>query len=551
MTAIPLRSSLKTAHKRLYGILSIVRKLIRVDRSLMALIGVLSLLLALFSYVSLAVVQRVPYAPDENTILFFTTLFSQTGTFRWESLLNDAYGTQIFRPRLVVDLGDGTFSAPYSPGFILTLAVLQTLGLLQWTIPLFGLLLTAAGYGILSQVYDSRIGLAGAVLIGTFPSVVFYANTFLDIIPSVSVFLAGLYVFLRAIRTNGSKLAAFSGILFATSVFLRVPHAILFVPLGVAALVLVRRFGWKLLAWTSFGVVIGSLPLLVLNTITFGNPFAFGLAVQVGENSLGYATATPLAVGPMLDAALRYLVIYPLAFIVLAIVGLSFRTNKLSDESRFLCIVLGLSGLVWILAYGSRTGTYAFDRITPASSLARYMLPVHVLAGIVAVGFLHRTPASRLRVLSVLVFGVVVLSLVVSFHPAIEGNLPRQVQVIDGYAGLRLELQALYGEGDQVVVFTKRWDKFLFPLVNVGLVFTEDDLQSNPDLAELFPISDVESDVIPLARRLVQDGYRLFLTTELRNLLPALNEGGLASIQKSPHFYEVTLSDAQQLSVVM
>ena len=517
-----------------------IRKALREHWVALTLFGILISSFLLFSFTYRSIDGLAVISPDENNALFFSSIVSDTGVFRWFSNLNEQYDTDVFRPRLVLDLGNNNYTALHSPGYLVTLAAFRNLGLLEWAIPLFGLVLVGATYGVLSEVYGKKTGLWGAALVGTFPTVVFYSNTFFDIIPAMALFAVGLYLFTRARRTGSYTSALGAGVFLAMSVFMRITMLLPVIAVAFTVLVLSKRFNNQTLALSFIGFGAGFVPLLFLNFLTYGQPIAYSYALASDQGLADFSLGGSIGIVPILETTVRYLILYPLVFVGLTVVGIAARHKKTgSDRELILILMLGVTAVASLAAYGWRSGTYAFDRITPISSMARYLLPVHLLIILIAIGSWMKMRTSFRRILVPVILVVTIFSVFTSFYPAVEGSLLHQVKVLDGYLSIRDELQSLLDEGDQIVVFTKSLDKFLFPHVDVALVFTLSDFAAAPEIIPFFPISDIQADIIPLITRLTDDGFRVFLTPEILNISTDLLTAGFQVVERSRNFSEV------------
>jgi hypothetical protein len=159
--------------------------------------------------------------------------------------------------------------------------------------------------------------------------------------------------------------------------------------------------------------------------------------------------------------------------------------------------------------------------VTPVASVARYMMPVYLLLACGAYVFVRELLSLRMKRISGLVVSVLLVSLVAGSFAS--NALPSLVAFEHAYSGVESVVSDL---PDNSVIFTRTFDKLIFPTRNVALVYTSSDLSQNPDLRFILPILDIDRDVVPVVRQLLRDGFHVYLARDVDDLADHLARQG-------------------------
>jgi hypothetical protein len=349
---------------------------------------------------------------------------------------------------------------------------------------------------------------------------VFFSNAYFDIVPSVSFFLLSLWAFMKYLRMLRTWQVAACSLFLAVSIFLR-PYSVLFL-IGYAAVIIVNR---KQLASRSLAISVlcfslSLVPTFMINEYSYGGAFSVGVAHIAGLPELVMSQR----IGPEAYwvAFLHYVVgLAPLLF-VLGMFGaaVALRHARALHKNPLL-VHLGAVSFSSFLAFGALTRSWGFYEVTPVASVARYMMPVYLLLACGAYVFVRELLSLRMKRISGLVVSVLLVSLVAGSFAS--NALPSLVAFEHAYSGVESVVSDL---PDNSVIFTRTFDKLIFPTRNVALVYTSSDLSQNPDLRFILPILDIDRDVVPVVRQLLRDGFHVYLARDVDDLADHLARQG-------------------------
>lgn len=196
------------------------------DDSTIALVACLVIAFLLYNYVNLSSPNRVPFSPDENGLLWTARELSENGSVFWTSLLNQRYNVTFFRPRLFTEVAPNVYVTSNSMGFAVFLALANELHILPFFVPLTALLGVLGAYGAVAEVSGKKAGVLVAATLATLPPYVFFSNTYMDIVPSLSFFLLSLFGFLKYMKSSKTWQVVISSLCLAIAIYLRTYSAL-------------------------------------------------------------------------------------------------------------------------------------------------------------------------------------------------------------------------------------------------------------------------------------------------------------------------------------
>jgi len=492
----------------------------RVDRlDVAAILLTLAYFVFLYNYVNLQIPIKLPISPDENSLLITAQRIIENGSFSLTSPLNERYGVKVFVPREFTEVAPNTFVTIDSPGFAIFLAVANWLHILPFIIPMTAMLGMLAIYRMISVVFEKRAGILVAAMMGALPNFVFFSNTYFDSVPSFSFLMLSAYFFFKYLRTSKTWRLETCVFFLALSIFLR-PYNALFVVGYVGVIAMLRkRLSLKSVVIGTASFLFFLAPLLILNEYVYQDPFRVG---YVSPGSLDALTSQKFGLDTYWAAFVYHVILLAplvslLAFFGAIIIVLSKRNMLQGAFYTFLTLL----SLAAFLAFGSLSRTYGFYEAAPYTALGRYLMPVYLLLACCAYSFVKRLIDLRMKRLSILLVSVVMISLIASNLAA--NALPLIVLEQNRYSGIRQVIQSLPTNS---VIFTREYDKVIFPLRDVALVYTNSDLSSNPDLKYAVPIVDIDHDLIPLIHEMLLDGFHVFLAPDVDDLAARLVQAG-------------------------
>ncbi len=243
----------------------------------------------------------------------------------------------------------------------------------------FLMVVSTVGLGLALSVWKSVIGLAAPVALFLFSCTWIALLNASQVMPNFWTAVLGLFAAGYTVRWNErgrTRDAVFAGVALALTALVRPTEAtVIFAVL--AALVLLGRRSWTILAALSVGLVIGWLPWVVEMSVRFGGPL----------QALRGAAAGHVAPAPVTQNLLRYLsytdgelistvvplpgVIWSVVLAVLAVGGIVRATTRVE---RVAALVGAIAGLAVTIEY-----------VVFVPALApRFLLPAYAFAAIPA-----------------------------------------------------------------------------------------------------------------------------------------------------------------------
>ena len=456
---------------------------------------------------------------------------SENGSVFWTSLLNQRYNVTFFRPRLFTEVAPNVYVTSNSMGFAVFLALANELHILPFFVPLTALLGVLGAYGAVAEVSGKKAGVLVAATLATLPPYVFFSNTYMDIVPSLSFFLLSLFGFLKYMKSSKTWQVVISSLCLAIAIYLRTYSALFLV--GYAAIVLLAR---KRLHVKSFAIGVASFllfvtPVFLTNSLVYGGPFRFGPSFTQ-QKTFELAAGQSITVQVFQVAFVNHVALTAPVLFAMGILGLVeiFRRKRTQMENTFLA-QLGTISVVAFVAFGPLSRTYGFYDVTPVASVTRYLMPVQLLIAFCAYIFVKRLRDIGMKRLSMVLVAVLLVSLVAGSFAS--NALPSLVTSQQKYSNGEEVIQAL---PENSVIFTRTFDKLIFPSRNVAIIYTNSDLTQNPDLKFIVPIVDIDRDVVPVIRKLLHDGFHVYLAEDVDDLAAHLIRAGFAVVRVDATF---------------
>ncbi len=486
----------------------------------MGILGALYLV-TLFVYAGIPVFN----APDERATAVFIEEVRETGIPRIESLRNESL-LNVLHPRSTTVVGDfivpiGFLGMPFWYGILA--APFSGNALISLFTPLLVLIALCAWYALMKKYLESpRLAVYATVLLATLPAFWYYAaRGFMPNVPFVCLFILALAFF--DLRPWQQRLpwwahGVASGVLFGIAVSFRIFELPWILVLTIVYLVVQRKHWYtRDLLVFAFGACVTLAPIIALQNIVYGDPFAVGYTVhneiayqgtdsvldEAGAAFAGYPSAPverwsnlifPFGIHERLIAAHvleNVFLLLPL-FSLFALLGWFFVfLDKKKTWWPLAGAVAGLS--VWLfIVYGSwsiadNPDPYA---VTLANSYSRYWLPIYVLAiPFVMIGMKRATEVifkERSHKVLLALVGIWVLMGVGSVLRGPDGFIATRMR-LQQFAQDRQLLLAKIPQDATVITYYA--DKYLYPDRAVVIGLTDNAvIHAMPNLLEQSPL---------------------------------------------------------------
>ena len=416
-------------------------------REIAFLFVLLVTLLLLFNQLTISR-NRWTLHPDDQDLFLFSSVLLHTGNLWCQSPLNDEYDTDAFRPGIdeyrCDDSSGHKIRANYTPGIYFLLCPGHLVGFRGpfVIVSIMGVLGVLFLYLLVRELYDYRIAMMAAALLGFSAPYIFWSNMLFSNIPAVSLFLGGLYFLARAVRHDGKRIDYLATIaFFSFAVWIRYEFILLvLVVLLVVTVTYRKRLRRRYVMEAAVLVVLIGALLTGLNYLTTGS--IFGLHPETG---MGSTASTMLVQYP--TSMLRYRVVQTIAtnarmyiygvspiLTVIGLLGIVYCLRKKRDG--FLVAIL-LVGLLVLYYFGKGTGFWGYGDNIMAASYTRYFLPVLACLAVFAGVFCVRYLGEHLNRRAV----VLVLALVITAHVVVSMNMAAGMKFglnyVDKYFGHR------------------------------------------------------------------------------------------------------------------
>jgi 4-amino-4-deoxy-L-arabinose transferase-like glycosyltransferase len=437
-------------------------------------------------------VSDVFASPDERANAFFAQTFAENLTFCAQEPLN-ILAQGLVHPRSTVAPG-----VCILPASFLGLPLISSFAVMVFSTALFvtpflaALGIVAWWWTVRRFTQSERMADIAAFVVLIHPAFWYYgARVMMHNVPFVALLMIAGAVGVLASDRRSPWLALAAGVLGGLALTMRlVELPLVFAVSGVLLLVYRREISWRLMVWTALGVSVVLGGYLVLNSWTYGSPFATGYTLpdlRVAPDGGGDVVAPS-----MIDRALSYLLpfgFYPRA-IVKHVLAYGFRLYPILSALSILgaifawCtgqkgwrVAVGLLFFAscWLAAvYGSWSVTDNIDpnAMTIGNSHVRYWLPLFV-ASSAFVAFAVDRWMSRSRGAAMIAIGAllgIMASSAETVFGGTDGLIPTRAALVASEAKREM-IVAQTGcdqqEASNVVVIVDHADKLLFPTCRV------------------------------------------------------------------------------------
>lgn len=506
-------------------------------------LGLILLLGALlFNYVSLTIDWRAFQSPDETEVVFFSNQLADSGKITWTSELNNRYKTDLFKPRLIKQVSQNTYSTrKITQVYILALS--EKLGSIRIIPTLIALAGVVFVYILVAAEFGIWAGLVAALLATLLPSYILLANSYFDNLLSVVFFLGSLAAMVSGSRSQHRKTLLFilSGLSFALSLSIRIPDAIMALPLAVGALYLLNR---KQLSIRSI-LIIGISGASGLGTYLFlaGRLYGGGaniapLGSNINQSSSDIVSSFLPMPGQLLNylpnyggAFVNYVMGYSALLLVMGILGalIAFRWKR----GLLIYVVLIGCATVFVIL-GWHGGTFSFEEFRVYGSMARYFTFIYISLAMLAAVVINAVRKRMGQTSALFLLIAIVINLIgVGFAPIAQSNW--------GYRRNSEEIskvnQLVKLLPSDAVVVTKRYDKAVFPDRQVLVYMTQKDIEAEigkkvgfyvatGEFEAVYKASNIEKDVIPIILKMLEDKVPVYVTTDVLEVVPELQKKG-------------------------
>lgn len=496
----------------------------------LVLVTLTAALLFAYSFLNRSVVTEVVTSPDEDVALFFSQHIVETSAFTWHSDLNEEFDVSFFRPRLAREIGENTYIGPY-PHFELILALARIYGVLDYIVGLTAILGVFGIYLLGREVGGNKVGLCSAFVYGFLPPFLMDANKFLSMIPAVSFAIFSIFCLLKGVKTKRNSYYCLSAVFLAGATMIRADFALLLLPYLIVLAanrrsVTIRHFVVSLVSFTVL-ILPGYIYFYRILPSISTRPFALPLSAHI-STTLQNLTAYP-------STFLSYLLLNPLPLSLIGLPALVWiiQTQKTAPLRSFAYLSVPLL-VVYLLAYGARTGTWGYWDVAPDASMFRYFLLPYAILSVCFAVLAINTNWWNNRFSASLILLTLFLSLLITSSAS---QLTKDRARLEVYAEIKNVVAALPKEA---VLFTKSWDKIVGSSTrSLAIYRTHDDVQKDPDLAYFFRPVDIGGDLVPLVDRLLDSGRLVYVLSDADELTQSLRSHGYSIVAVPQIGYKV------------
>ncbi len=498
----------------------------RQERLNLPLLALWLVVFLFYSYLAFSLPHRSSFlSPDENNTYCVARQIHRNHTVYLHSHLNEELGMKIFRGRLYVEAMKNKYTAFNSLGLSFLVAAGMYAGLPFFVVPFLASLGVIGIYLVAREMAGYRAGLLAGAFYGLLPTNVFNSNQILDATPSFAMYLLSLGCILSAMRRRSALLAAFSGAALGLCFLIRQANAVYILALLVFLTLLRKRLDpHQRLAFILPAAVIG-LATVAMNWLVYGSIYRSGQVAGTGMNTF-YTLFPKFDPGSVLHALSTHLIAYIPLMAAMGLAGCAMAWRERQRAAlKPLNILMAVVVLTTLFMYASRSGTWSFQEFSITASMPRYFIPLYAVVIIYASLSLHQILSRGWKAIAVLVIIATMGSYALFTFGGLEHmNLQALKERAETYS--RAKERLLSAHAEPMVVFTKRMDKDLYDDIQVGLCFTQEDVDSNPEIKRLFPIVDIERDILPAIDRLIDEGYLVLAASDSEELLRVLTRRG-------------------------
>lgn len=460
------------------------------------------------NYTNTSVAQRMPTSPDENGVLFTAQNLTQ-GSLFWHSSLNEKYDSKIFAPRLFTEISNNTYVSSNSVGLIYLISLTNVAGLSEIIISVMSILSILFVYLMVRKYNGLKVGIISAVIFSMLPTLIIFSNLYYDTIPGIFFTIISCFYFLTWCDERKKEHILLSTIFFAVLIFFRSANAIFILSFIAVIIFNSKNYSKRDIILPIVLLLAIISPLLMTSGMIYGNYFL------TGQNT-GSALGFNMDIQVLLNSAENYLVMLVPTILLFSILGSISHLKENKNKNLF--IFWFTAALISILFYGFRGTVYGSGSLDLVGSMMRYFFPVYLLISVYSGVFLEKLALCKKYIFVFVIMATIILLIIVPFNNDMSGSLPRLGAVMDSYSIFAENLSSL---PDNSIILTKRYDKIIFPHIPIGLVFTQEDVEKEPDLYKVIPISDISHDIIPLITRMTKDNLSVYVTDDIKNDIPA------------------------------
>lgn len=479
-----------------------------------------------YSYLGFSLPNRRSFlSPDENNTFCVAKQICENHTVFINSDLNEELGMKIFRGRLYVEAKENRYTAFNSLGLALLVAAGMYVGQPFLVVPILASLGVIGIYLAVKEMGGRKAGYLAAIFYGLLPTNIFASNQILDATPSFAMYLLSLGCILTATRNKSISLPAISGVSLGLSFLIRQANAVYILLLLLYLLSIRKKLSFQQRIAFLFPFAAFGLATVTMNKLVYGSYYRSGQAAGTGSGPfhLLFPKMEPVSV---LRALANHLVGYIPILLALGVLGyIMVSRKKVIGSNGCLNVFFLALAILTLILYASRSGTWSFEKFSLSSSMARYFIPLYAVVIIYASLCIYYISSQGRRVTALLMITTILCSYALFTFGKLEYmNLQNLKVRAQEYDQAKQSLLASYQK--PIVVFTKKMDKDLYDDVQVGLCYTQKDVETNPDVEKLFPIVDIHKDVLPAIDKLLSSGYTVFVGSDAKELLDALSENG-------------------------
>ena len=509
-------------------------------KNILIILGIISIIAFTFFYkfIYLKTGTYSPHSPDESNVLFFAKQIIENNEFIWKSQLNERYNVPFFIPRASVEVGKNLYAPMIAPYFVLIIALSSLFEFNHFINSIFGVIGILFFYLLVQYVFKSKkLGLIGAILLAFFPTYALFANTYYDIIPSSVFWIGSLYYFVRFLSEDDYRFSVFCVIFFMISIAIRPPHAFLVMAYLIPLIIYYKKiFTFRNISATLLAGIVCIILFFGINYSVYGSFFSTG-RTMTGQNigksgvikTLMRINFNPDAISTAFN---NYLLHYETLIFIGGVLGI-IRVKQIKSKVTKTLIYSLIPLCIFLLFYfGSNPNFYGFSQTRVDGSLSRYFLPIYVCLIIATVYFLNTLKNRKIKILYV----VILIINIFIFTFGGLGSLTNWVLSNEKFCQYNRIVKTTPKKS---IFIVKQYDKCIVLDRPVMLMYNSEDLKKRPDLEYLFPLLDIDKDLIPIIQRLHKDGYTIYISTESPSAEKKLREQNfkLIKIKNTPFMY--------------
>jgi hypothetical protein len=407
-------------------------------------------------------------SPDENGVLYISSLYSNSGEFHYKNELNENLTYKIINPRGMFYYNNKTVSAfavgqPLIMSIIISLEIEEILNIISLIIFIpFVLFL----FLFFKKLYGENIALTTcSILLFLAPIWRIVSFPMLTETLTIMFYLGFLYYLSKAIDDQNTKyfilMGLFSGLSFLVnyrSIFLVIATSISFILINKEKKIFKKVFSLKNIISFLIPFLIIIFILLYTNNNLYGDPFTTGYSAQSQYASSIGGIELPLFYmdfKKMESNITQYIFFIPLLTLITI---LGFLTYSKREYTRKFLIYTILIFLIPVIIYFSNIASFASTFFSLASSYFRY---IFALISISIVGFTLFLKSPNIN------FGIKVLliTILITTNCIMISNSDGGINYNSEYQKRAQADEKLILENtpEKSIIITGYYDKLIFP----------------------------------------------------------------------------------------